>query len=400
MGSQISPDNVVGRDELIERIWKRLKHKSVRLTAERRIGKTTVLKRMLANPKHGTLPMFLDLEKVHSPTRFIEVLLGEFKSLLSAKEQARVLFGALLQRFGGAEVAGVIKLPDLKKSTWQEVLERAFEGICSNNAEQQIVIMFDELPYMLQAIHHRDRKAPDNYALAILDTLRAMRHRHDNLRMIFAGSIGLHHVLSDLRGATQASQPVNDMEPIEITSLELADARVLADRLMTREGVDVQGNRDEFTQQIAEQTDRVPFYIERVVNRLSECPKPVSVVELNQVVLEHLTNDHDLWEMNHFRDRLEIYYDDDVAETSGKPIPASRLARSVLDFLATAPESQTIDQIWDATKASFALNDRHDVVRLLQSLAQDHYLVSDAQKRYAFRFGLVKRWWVLAQGLS
>jgi len=51
--------------------------------------------------------------------------------------------------------------------------------------------MLDELPYMLQAIANQDRKANanDNFALAILDTLRAVRNEHANLRMIFCGSL-------------------------------------------------------------------------------------------------------------------------------------------------------------------------------------------------------------------
>ncbi|GEM_PF-1684579 len=55
MAVQISPRNVVGRDRLIEQVWKKLESKSLRFTAERRIGKTTVMKKMLAEPKPGTL---------------------------------------------------------------------------------------------------------------------------------------------------------------------------------------------------------------------------------------------------------------------------------------------------------------------------------------------------------
>ncbi len=71
--------NVVGRDRLIEQIWKKLESKSLRLTAERRIGKTTVMKKMVAEPRPGTAVLFLDLEKADSPRRFTEVLLQEVK---------------------------------------------------------------------------------------------------------------------------------------------------------------------------------------------------------------------------------------------------------------------------------------------------------------------------------
>ena len=83
MALQVSPTGVVGRDRLIQRIWQRLKQESVRFLAERRVGKTSVLKKMAAEPPAGFHPIFLDLEKVHSADRFVEVLLGELKSLMS-----------------------------------------------------------------------------------------------------------------------------------------------------------------------------------------------------------------------------------------------------------------------------------------------------------------------------
>ncbi len=46
------------------------------------------------------------------------------------------------------------------------------------------------------------------------------------------------------------------------------------------------------------------------------------------------------------------------------------------------------------------LDDRDQIIQLLKSLAQDHYLTSDSEKRYAFRFPLIRQWWALAQGLS
>ncbi len=53
VGKQIAGKSVVGRDKLIDRIWRRLENESLRFTAERRIGKTTVIKKMLAEPRPG-----------------------------------------------------------------------------------------------------------------------------------------------------------------------------------------------------------------------------------------------------------------------------------------------------------------------------------------------------------
>lgn len=59
MAKQIAPENVVGRDRLIAQLWKTIERESVVFTAERRIGKTTVMKKMEAEPVAGSgVPRF------------------------------------------------------------------------------------------------------------------------------------------------------------------------------------------------------------------------------------------------------------------------------------------------------------------------------------------------------
>ncbi len=403
MAIQVSPQNVVGRDRLIERIWKELEANSLRFTAERRIGKTTVMRKMRAEPRPNSALVFVDLEKVDSPQRFAEVLLTEMSSWLSTKQKAANWFTTFLTEIGGLEIGrGMVKIPDRKPIGWKAVLEGTLDRVCRHNADTLIVLLFDELPYMLQKIAAYEKRAgtQDHAALEILDTLRAKRHEHANLRMIFAGSVGLHHVLTDLRGTQLASQPVNDMPLVPIEALDLPDAVTLAQRLLKDEGVQVvEADREGLPDELAALTDRVPFYLERVVSRLAELHGPVSVEDARQVVRQQLTDDHDAWEMEHFQSRLDIYYPGSSSDANGKPIPNARLARAILNILAVAGAPQTIDEVWAAMKAGMALDDRDQVIRLLKSLAQDHYLTSDSEKRYAFRFPLIRQWWVLAQGL-
>ncbi|MDY0168531.1 MAG: hypothetical protein RBS80_18425 [Thermoguttaceae bacterium] len=393
----------MGRDRLIQQIWRKLQTQSLRFTAERRIGKTTVMRKMRAECRPGNELIFVDLEKVDLPRRFTEILLTEMWPRLSAKQKAANRFTTFLTGIGGIEVAGVVKLPERDRIGWKATLEKTFECVCSQSPDVAIVLLLDELPYMLQKIAAQERREgrSEHAALEILDSLRAMRQQHANLRMIFAGSVGLHHVLSDLRGSEFASEPVNDMPLVPIEALALPDAVTLAKRLLKDEGVQVvEADRERLPGELAALTDRVPFYLERVVWRLAELEGPVSVEHARQVVRQQMTDDNDAWEMEHFRSRLEIYYPGSSTDANEKPIPNASLARAILDILAVAPTPQTIDEVWAAMKARMPLDDRNQIVQLLKSLAQDHYLTSDSEKRYAFRFPLIRQWWALAQGLS
>ncbi len=375
----------------------------MRFLAERRVGKTSILKKMAAQPPAGFHPIFLDLEKVHSADRFVEVLLGELKSLMSTKDKAAKGFGDILALFGGTEVGGMVKIPELAKHDWQKAVERTFHAICANNPETLIVLMFDELPYMLQSIAIQDTNAgaTDNFALAILDTLRAARQENTNMRMIFCGSVGLHHVLATLRGVVHASQPVNDMPAVEIHPLQLQDAVQLTKDLMIKEQVNVPTEQlDVIANRIAQQTDCVPFYIERIVSRLAEQDQPVVESSVDTMINRQLADDRNDWEMNHFRERLEIYYKGSVVDVNGRNLQRHLVSRRILDHMACEDQPQSIDNVWAAVKAKMALDDRDAVIELLSLLAQDHYLIADDAKRYTFRFPLIRRWWLTAHGLA
>ncbi len=68
MATQLGAQSVFGRDKLIRRMWKHLERGSLRFTAERRIGKTTVMKKMAAEPPDGFEVVFLDVEGVDRPS--------------------------------------------------------------------------------------------------------------------------------------------------------------------------------------------------------------------------------------------------------------------------------------------------------------------------------------------
>jgi hypothetical protein len=304
---------------------------------------------------------------------------------------------------GGTEIGGVVKLPTNNKMGWQTTLQKTLAGLCEHQSDKTILLLLDELPYMLQKIASIsvDQKT---LALTLLDTLRSVRQQHTNLRMVYAGSVGLHHVVTDLKQAQLASEPVNDMPSVEIHALVEHDAIQLATRLLDEEQVQLAENDSgAILQRLVTLTDCIPFYIENVCTRLGELDGAVRREDVETTVHQQLTSDLDPWEMEHFRERLAIYYGGFVVDSSGREIPNDKIARSLLDDLAVVHEPQAIEQIWSAVKAKHALTDRHHIVRMLRSLVLDHYLISDTvadEKRYSFRFPLIQQWWKMAQGLD
>jgi hypothetical protein len=404
MGIQVDPKNVIGRDGLISQIWDMLRRPpeqgSLRFLAERRVGKTTIITKMATEPPPEFDVVFLEVEGVDSCDHFTELLINRFRPLFNKVGKAQSHFDSIWQALGGTEIGGVIKLPERRELSWQASLEKVIDGVCINRPDRLILMMIDELPYMLQKINLVSEKAGRHYeALTLLDTFRALRQRNRNLRMIYCGSVGLHHVLRDLRQARLAAEPVNNMPPVEIPPLAVDDAILLAKRLLKDERVRFDGDVMPIANTLIDQTSSVPFYMERIATQLGLLGRSITTSDVEEVVLKQLTSDHDPWEMEHFRTRLDIYYQGSVLDTNNRTVLSAAIARTVLDHFATVDTPQTIDQIWSMIRSQYAFTDRILIVEMLKSLGQDHYLISDTEKRYSFRFPLVKRWWKLAQGL-
>lgn len=401
MAKQIAPEHVVGRDRLIAQLWKTIERESVVFTAERRIGKTTVMRKMEAEPVAGSIVLYADLEKVDTPVRFVETLLTDLKKHLTRRAKFTQWFGDFVEAIGGTEVGGIIKIPQRDAKDWQTVLEKSLSCACSNQPESRLIFLWDEIPYMLQKINALERESGsnDHSALAILDCLRAMRNQNANLRMILTGSIGLHHVLADLRGNQFASQPANDMAKFDIGPLTLEHATELARDLLAREEIQC-SSRDNVAEQLVRLTDCVPFYIHRVVSKLTMLEGSITPSIVESVVYKCLSDHSDPWEMEHFRERLKIYYRLTIQNTRGAQLETASVAKVLLNNLAAASGPQSIDQCFADLKSKLPIEDRDLVIDLLKSLTYDHYLERDQNGRYSFRFPLVRRWWVMAEGLN
>src|SRR5262245_20566954 len=106
-GGHLPIEEIYGRQQFIDLLWDTLDRSSVRMEAERRIGKTCVLRKMEAEPKKGWKAVFIDLEKVHSAAEFAELVCSEIDACLKFWKRQGRRIGDFLRSLGGTEVAGV-----------------------------------------------------------------------------------------------------------------------------------------------------------------------------------------------------------------------------------------------------------------------------------------------------
>ena len=356
------------------------------ITAERRIGKTTVIKKMSREPKAGWVPVYQDLERCHTAGEFAMTVYKEIHQFLSQKGKATRRVKELLGALGGVEIGGVVKLPEKAPLPWKDVLTQAVEDLIHENdaTGTKLLFLWDEMPFMLANI--RDREG-EKTAMEVLDLLRALRQTHGTLRMVITGSIGLHHVLASLREKNYVNSPVNDMAPIDVPPLLEDDAILLARLLIKGEGLD-STDLEAAAATIASEADCFPFYIHHIVKALKIRERGATPENVKQVVTAQLVEANDPWELLHYRVRIPTYYPKDKATVM-----------LVLDELAVRTEAASFSELLARLKSGSTFDDRERLLHLLSLMERDHYLKREDNGHYRFRFPLIRRWWVINRGL-
>ena len=396
-GGEIAPEDVIGRDRLIQRLWETLRSQSVVLVAERRIGKSSINKKMNAETPRSFLTMYRDVEGITTPIDFVERVYRDVAEHLSTITRTAGRVSALLEQLKGVEIAGLVKFPEAAGTHWKSLLEKTLEDLAEHQ-DCLVVLFWDELPTMLKNIAANSGEA---IAMEVLDTLRGLRQMHSRLRMVYSGSIGLHHVTAALREAGHGNPATNDMRIIEVPELAFEDACILAGKLLDGEQLQCE-DRDATAQSIARATDGIPYYIHWVVAAMKDRGNVADAKLAEQIVTDAMVDDQDRWNLQHYRDRLKEYYGEDrlpvvlalldeLAAAKG-PVKFDRLCSSLATSL-TPDASPAAENILGGDRELL-----RDILTLLQ---RDHYLRRPPDEgTYGFRFPLIQRWWRVHRSLS
>jgi hypothetical protein len=153
-GGQLPVDEILGRDALIAELWDILARTSVVMTAERRIGKTSIIRKMHANPGAGWVPVLQDLERIYSADEFAVAIYKEIYRFLSSWQKATHSATKLWKEVGGVEIGGVLKLPENKQKHWKTLLVQG-EGLTTSDlpqAARTIAVEGDCFPFYIHSI--------------------------------------------------------------------------------------------------------------------------------------------------------------------------------------------------------------------------------------------------------
>ena len=375
-GGEIAPPEIIGREDLIQMLWERLQQQSIIFIGERRIGKSSVLKKMAAEAHNNMLPIYRDLEGIRTPIEFVEKVWQDIELYLKEEGKA-VKVRNFLSQLEQSQFTG-FRFPKLAEKHWKDLLTLAIEDLL-NLQTKQVVFIWDEIPHMLENF-------PDYYAMEMLDTLRSLRQTYPDLRMIFSGSIGLHHIFNNLRKVGYRNDPTNDMYTIDGQPLALEDAIKLTSYLIEGENIATL-NVEKSARDIAESVDCIPFYIHHLIDRLKNANQEVTHSLIINIVEDSLRDPLNPWKMDHYRERIDNYYTEEQ-----KPY-----VLNILDILAINPPT-TFQKLWQVLYSDPQTNNKEMARTIIRLLMKDYYLVQTGSI-YSFRYRLVQQYWRLSRGL-
>lgn len=379
--------DIIGRENLVAQLLGAIDVQSIVLVAERRTGKTHVLDKFKAAAPSDWVVIKRDIGAIRSASEFVNYVMADLYPHLEARTNFKNWLQSIGEQLGGTQI-GPVKLPNFTSRQWKQVLGDAVAHLDDVAGIQRVVFLWDELPWMLEAIAQHNQQE----AMELLDMLRGLRQRHhDKLRMVFTGSLGLHHIVRELKKAGYNNTPVNDMLPIEVEPLTTAHAVNLIERLFTDN--QLQAATPDLYEKTVKALDCIPFYIHHVVSALLKNPalagQPIGLPQIETVISHGIHSSNNLWDLQHYEERTFAYYGTQQAE-----------CLAMLDVVACSNESLSTADTIKRAKAAFPLVEQQQWIELLRLLERDHYFARDAVGGLAFKFTVVKRWWLWHRGLE
>jgi hypothetical protein len=390
-GGTVTGEAIIGRKKEIADIWTRLEKRSVVLTAERRVGKTCVLRKMYEIPRNGWLPLFCWVESDRHPIDCVGKIFSE-ANRLEARSDKGIWLGRIRSAYrtlAGAEISGW-KLPQLR-TDWKSLLNALFSDI-SENTGNRILIVIDEFPMMISNII-KDHGGP--LGMEFLDALREIRQKYepsDQIRFLMSGSIGLHLILQQLKSDHEyKGNPVNDMSQKVLSGMTEEDVKLMCVKYLAEEGI-IRNDQAEFDRRMFEATDGLPLYIQYVCERFQDSKRREVSPDDIDAEIRAMMDDREIQWFNNAAERIGTYY---------ASLQADHRASIILKMLSHEESFVSEGVIIDDVRSQMTVEYDDEVLSTLELLLDDNYIVRDTstgERRYRFRYEIMRKWWRINKG--
>ncbi len=364
------------------------------LVAQRRIGKTSLMREMARRLEKRYTCLHVDLQDAASSLDFVAALSAATHPHKTLWAKTREVFGNALGTAAGVVESLQIQEIQLKiregllQSNWENKGEQLLAGLAA--AEQPVVVFMDEVPIMVNRI----LKGSDTNALEItpervaatdefMSWLRAQTIRHNGqIRFVVTGSIGFEPILRQ----AELSATINHLRPFYLDPWKPETAIGCLEAL-------AQGYRVAFLQGATERVVErlgscIPHHVQMFFGNIHEdCERrrcaECSVEDVDRVYEERMLSSRGHAELSTFEERLRL-------------MVGRKILPFTLELLTEAAVAGHLSP--DAIRAlqrEFGLADRDGMEQtreVIGILEHDGYL-RDGAGGLTFTSTLLRDWW-------
>lgn len=364
------------RKNEMDDIWTAIENGShILISAPRRVGKTSIMYKIVDAPKEGFIPIYVNTESADSQQEFWQKLfhaLIDEEFVSGIKARSRQLWENIKTiKITKVSASGI----EFGDGTERSFIE-AFKQIINNlETDKKLIIMIDEFAQTIENIIKYDN---EKNAISLLKNHRELRQDKkfsDNVTFIYAGSIGLESVVASI----DASRHINDLNSIKIKPLERDDAKHFVSQLFKSNHKKI--TADNITYLLDKIDWLIPFYIQLMVQETSKIQRGSEEIQVSDI-------DAAFVEALEHRQYFESWLS--KIKTSFKN-DAFLFAKAVLNKIS-AEQQITFSEI--VNLASKNNMDEESARGIVRSLMYDGYINNNEQpKQYRFNSPILRLWW-------
>jgi hypothetical protein len=395
VGAPARGDDFYGRDRFVDLIWRELGKGSVLLAAPRRFGKTSVMYRLMDQPRQDYKIVHMDLQHLTHPIDLILELVvrlnkdtGLARFLDKVTAISRELGTRLRSTVDEVEAFDIkLKLREQVQPNWEAVGKDIFRQI--SQSPYPVLLILDEFPMMIDRMARLDDRKDE--ARDLLRWLRALRQSPDtaNLRFLIAGSIGIDAVLNSL-GEISA---INDFQQVRLEPFPAAVADEFLVELAKSDNLPL---TPECRQKMLELVGiLVPYFLQILFSETSKAylltGEPVTPDLITSIYHEKVLGVDCKTYFDHYYGRLRDYY---------RPHEEKAVKR-LLRELARVGE-MTADLCFELYRQDIGGSPSVDEFNItLTNLENDFYIrYHHGGRKYEFACKLLRDWWLRHHGME
>lgn len=378
-GSPVEGDDFFGREKEIEFVWKHInKGNSLILSAPRRVGKSSLAKKVLGKAKENDWNILeINLEEVKTEEDFVKVFLEKLTNqgwFTKIKGDATKRVTQILESIKPSFTVGEANVTLEWKSKKSDIYEDLKKLLDHN---EETLIMVDELTVLLSSFIENDSKDGKKNVEFFLNWLRSFRQvTGTKIRWIFCSSVGIDNFTNQYN----LSYTFNDVAPYPVGAFKREKAKELLTELAKSDNIEISEEIKEYL------LDKIGWLLPYFIQILFAKFYHLVQVEEDEVNIETVEKAYQLLinekHLNTWEERLKEY---GLLEVHARGL-LKKLSENKLGERRGALLAFLNIKIKNDEKAEATLN------KLLYMLQNDGYLIEEELK-YAFRSPLLRDFW-------